>query len=256
MGVACVSAGASTIGAPALGLCAWQRPARSDRRRTRALAPDTWRAQGQPRQRPPPPTPTLSEKPLVFDRWSTTRPGVPTTTCGRLASAIACTSSARRSSSRQGLVRVRGARKVPDGAATAAAGPCRQAARPLPRPQAAARKTGMCSRARLRHHVDAAHQHRAAHANARAQRLKLLRNLDRQLASGAEHQRKQRLRLVQQRLRVVRWWGGWGGWGGAATGAIKAKPSEAAGQPRQDSRSGCCSPSWPAQNQAATTQAA
>lgn len=29
-------------------------------------------------------------KPLVFDRWSTRRPGVPTTMCGRFAKAIAC----------------------------------------------------------------------------------------------------------------------------------------------------------------------
>jgi hypothetical protein len=27
---------------------------------------------------------------LVFERWSTTRPGVPTMMCGRLPSAIAC----------------------------------------------------------------------------------------------------------------------------------------------------------------------
>ncbi len=27
---------------------------------------------------------------LVLDRWSTTRPGVPTTMCGRLPSAMAC----------------------------------------------------------------------------------------------------------------------------------------------------------------------
>ena len=31
-----------------------------------------------------------TEKPLVFLRWSTRRPGVPTTTCGRFASRIAC----------------------------------------------------------------------------------------------------------------------------------------------------------------------
>lgn len=52
----------------------------------------------------------------------------------------------------------------------------------------------------LRHHVDAAHQHGALDADARPQRLKLLRNLDGQLARGRQHQRKQRLRLVQQRL--------------------------------------------------------
>mmetsp|Transcript_22477 Transcript_22477/g.74117 ORF Transcript_22477/g.74117 Transcript_22477/m.74117 type:complete len:201 (-) Transcript_22477:19-621(-) len=32
----------------------------------------------------------FTEKPRVFCRWSTSRPGVPTTRCGRLASRIAC----------------------------------------------------------------------------------------------------------------------------------------------------------------------
>ena len=35
----------------------------------------------------PPPAPPL--RTLVLERWSTTRPGVPTTMCGRLPSAIA-----------------------------------------------------------------------------------------------------------------------------------------------------------------------
>lgn len=61
----------------------------------------------------------------------------------------------------------------------------------------------------LGHHVDAAHQHRALDAYPRAQRLKLLSNLDGQLARGRQHQRKQGLWLVQQVLQGVgQWWGG------------------------------------------------
>ena len=42
----------------------------------------------------------------------------------------------------------------------------------------------------LRHHLDAANQDGAAHPDAGAERLKLLRDLDGQLARGREHQRE------------------------------------------------------------------
>lgn len=52
----------------------------------------------------------------------------------------------------------------------------------------------------LRHHVNAADQHRALDLDPRAQRLELLSDLDGQLARGRQHEREKCLRLVQQLL--------------------------------------------------------
>ena len=52
----------------------------------------------------------------------------------------------------------------------------------------------------LRHHVDAAHEHGGLDADAGAQRLELLADLDGELARRGEHEREERLGLVQELL--------------------------------------------------------
>ena len=52
----------------------------------------------------------------------------------------------------------------------------------------------------LRHHVDAADEHRALDADAGAERLELLRDLYRELARWGEHEREERLGFVQELL--------------------------------------------------------
>lgn len=148
-------------------------------------------------------------KPLVLDRWSTTRPGVPTMMCGRLASAMAwqrergkgqdCEGASRQLSCTPSLLSSMAARGVPSArarqhaytAATAAVA-CVAASAVLPPPRPG--PPHLC------HHVDAAHQHRALDAYTSTQRLELLGNLDGQLSRRAEAQSKERLRLIQQVL--------------------------------------------------------
>lgn len=66
-------------------------PARSGECGAAAVA---GRAPGPCRSRPTRCLRPLRLNPLVLDRWSTTRPGVPTTMCGRLASEMACRQAA------------------------------------------------------------------------------------------------------------------------------------------------------------------
>jgi hypothetical protein len=146
------------------------------------------------------PAPTCRLKPFVFERWSTTRPGVPTITCGRLASAMAwrcgcgcgCGCGVARARQFRWCVTSWRTQAHTHAAAHAA---LRRGRRPHAPPPAHTHAP-----AHLRHHVDAADQHRRLEADASAQRLKLLGDLDGQLARGRQHQRIQLLRRVQQAL--------------------------------------------------------
>lgn len=79
----------------------------------------------------------------------------------------------------------------------------------------------------LLRHVYAAHKRDALEADAAAERLKLLRDLDRELARGAQHERKKGLHLGEERLND-----GYGKGGGFARAGLRECDNVLACMPR------------------------